>query len=96
MNKHNYVNTKTTQNSLAQQVIRPNGDEIPFVIDEFKKNCLINGLDKIGLTLDKEDKIVSFEKDRSARFPWLDGASLKVPEKIAMYPGAGINQGVSA
>jgi 3-isopropylmalate dehydratase len=72
-------------------VIRSNGEEFPFELDAFKKHCLLNGLDKIGLTLDKEDKISTFEKERSANFPWLDGASMKVPEKIAMYPEAGIN-----
>ena len=75
----------------SHQVIRPNGEEFTFEIDAFKKRCLLNGLDKIGLTLDKEDKISSFEKERSQNYPWLDGASMKVPEKIAMYPEAGIN-----
>jgi 3-isopropylmalate dehydratase len=56
----------------------------------------LNGLDKIGLTLDKEDKIISFEKERSKNFPWLDGASMKVPEKIKMYPDAGIWEKVAA
>ncbi|KAL7543363.1 hypothetical protein ACHAXR_012690 [Thalassiosira sp. AJA248-18] len=78
------------------KVVRPNGEEFQFEIDAFKKHCLLNGLDKIGLTLDKEDKILAFEKDRSKNFPWLDGASMKVPEKVAMYPGAGINLEVAA
>ena len=43
-------------------VIRPDGEEFPFEIDAFKRRCLLNGLDKIGLTLDKEDAIASFEK----------------------------------
>jgi len=72
------------------QVIRPNGEEFSFEIDAFKKHCLLNGLDKIGLTLDKEDHIIAFETMRSEKFPWLDGASMKVPQKIAMYPSAGI------
>ena len=73
------------------QVIRPNGEEFTFELDSFKKHCLLNGLDKIGLTLDKEDKISSFEKERSKNYPWLDGASMKVPEKVAMYADAPIN-----
>lgn len=84
-------NTFAPELYKLHQVIRPNGEEFTFEIDAFKKRCLLNGLDKIGLTLDKEDKISSFEKDRSQNYPWLDGASMKVPEKIAMYPEAGIN-----
>ena len=83
--------TEITVDLENSKVIRPNGEEFSFEIDAFKKNCLLNGLDKIGLTLDKEDKISAFEADRSKNFPWLDGASMKVPEKIAMYPEAGIN-----
>jgi 3-isopropylmalate dehydratase len=81
--------TKITVDLVNQKVIRPNGEEFTFEIDAFKKNCLVNGLDKIGLTLEKEDKIVSFEKMRSAKFPWLDGAALKVPDLVPMYPEAG-------
>lgn len=83
--------TEITVDLENSKVIRPNGDEFEFELDAFKKHCLLNGLDKIGLTLDKEEKIQSFEADRSSRFPWLDGASLKVPEKVAMYPAAAIN-----
>mmetsp|Transcript_31446 Transcript_31446/g.59865 ORF Transcript_31446/g.59865 Transcript_31446/m.59865 type:complete len:595 (+) Transcript_31446:261-2045(+) len=82
--------TEITVDLANSKVIRPNGEEFSFELDAFKKHCLLNGLDKIGLTMDKEDKIISFETDRSKNFPWLDGASLKVPEKIAMYPEAGI------
>lgn len=87
--------TEITVDLENSKVIRPNGEEFPFELDAFKKHCLLNGLDKIGLTLDKEDKIVTFETERSAKFPWLDGASMKVPEKIAMYPEAGINMAVA-
>ena len=51
---------------------------------------------KIGPTPDKEDKITVFETDCLENYPWLDGASMKVPEKIAMYPDAGINKIVVA
>jgi len=88
--------TEITVDLENSKVIRPNGDEFSFEIDAFKKHCLLNGLDKIGLTLDKEDKIIAFEKERSQNYPWLDGASLKVPEKIKMYPGAGIWDKVAA
>ena len=69
-------------------MIRPNGDEFSFEIDPFRKHCLANGLDKIGLTLEKGDKIASFEKIRSEKFPWLDGAAMRVPDTVPMYPGA--------
>jgi 3-isopropylmalate dehydratase len=88
--------TEITVDLENSKVIRPNGDELPFELDAFKKHCLLNGLDKIGLTLDKEDKISAFEKVRSENYPWLDGASLKVPEKIKMYPEAGIWDKVAA
>lgn len=80
--------TEITVDLVNQKVIRPNGESFDFEIDEFRKYCLINGLDKIGLTLAKEDKISAFEKERSEKFPWLDGASLKVPDIVPMYPDA--------
>jgi 3-isopropylmalate dehydratase len=72
-----------------QKVIRPNGEEFSFDIDPFRKTCLVNGLDKIGLTLAKSDKISDFEARRSIEFPWLDGASYRVPDVVPMYPNAG-------
>lgn len=80
--------TEITVDLVNQKVIRPNGEEFTFEIDPFKKHCLVNGLDKIGLTLEKSDKIASFEAERSKNFPWLDGAAMKVPETVAMYPNA--------
>jgi 3-isopropylmalate/(R)-2-methylmalate dehydratase small subunit len=57
---------------LARQVIvRPQGEEIPFEVQAFKKYCLLNGLDDIGLTLRHADKIRSFEAERLATKPWL-------------------------
>ena len=53
-----------------QKIIRSNGDQIDFEVDEFKKYCLINGLDDIGLTLKNSDKITEFEKDYSDKFSW--------------------------
>ena len=54
----------------AQEITRPNGESIIFEIDEFRKHCLINGLDVIGLTLEKEKNIDSFEKKRATEQPW--------------------------
>lgn len=48
----------------AQQIVKPNGSKIPFDVHLFKKECLINGWDQIGLTLRHEDKIAAFEKRR--------------------------------
>ncbi len=80
--------TEITVDLANQKVIRPNGESFSFEIDAFRKHCLINGLDKIGLTLQKNEKISSFEENRSKNFPWLDGASLKVPDIVPMYPDA--------
>lgn len=57
---------------LARQlVILPQGEEIPFAIDPFRKECLLGGLDDIGLTLRHQDKIRAFEAERLATKPWL-------------------------
>ena len=59
---------------LAAQVIRtPAGDEIPFEVDSFRKHCLFNGLDDIGLTLQSADAIRSFEQRWQQQSPWLFG-----------------------
>ncbi|WP_426417524.1 3-isopropylmalate dehydratase small subunit [Aestuariirhabdus sp. LZHN29] len=55
-------------------IIKPNGDEIPFVVDAFRRHCLINGLDDIGLTLQDADTIRRFEKKYEKKNPWLFGA----------------------
>ena len=57
---------------LEKQEIRgPDGGVIHFDIDPFRKHCLINGLDDIGLSLQKADKITAFEKEEHAAHPWL-------------------------
>jgi 3-isopropylmalate dehydratase small subunit len=62
--------------SLPDQVIRREGGEtISFEIDPFRKHCLLNGLDDIGLTMQKVDKISAFEKARTLAQPWLDNAA---------------------
>lgn len=78
--------TEITVDLMNQKVIRPSGEEFPFEIDGFRKRCLVNGLDKIGLTLEKIDTISLFETTRSERFPWLDGAAFRVPDVVPMYP----------
>ena len=54
-----------------QKILRPNGATISFEIDPFRKECLLNGLDDIGLTLEKSEMIRSYEKKRSSSLPWL-------------------------
>ncbi len=54
-----------------QVVIKPQGDELPFDVQAFRKYCLLNGLDDIGLTLRHKDKIAAFEAERLATKPWL-------------------------
>ncbi|GCL66189.1 3-isopropylmalate dehydratase small subunit [Pseudaquabacterium pictum] len=54
-----------------QVVVQPDGAEIPFEVQAFRKYCLVNGFDDIGLTLRHADKIKAFEAERIARMPWL-------------------------
>ncbi|AEG93919.1 3-isopropylmalate dehydratase small subunit [Ramlibacter tataouinensis] len=54
-----------------QKVVKPQGEEIAFEVQPFRKYCLINGFDDIGLTLRHKDKIQAFEKERLASKPWL-------------------------
>ena len=57
---------------LARQVIiKPQGEEIAFEVQAFRKYCLLNGFDDIGLTLRHADKIKAFEAERLAQKPWL-------------------------
>merc|ERR1712232_897112 len=83
-------NNELTVDLPNQKVIRMNGESFSFEIDDFRKMCLLNGLDKIGLTLEKVDKIKEFEAIRSERYPWLDGASMKVPDTVRMHKDAPI------
>ena len=53
-----------------QVVVRPQGEAIPFEVQAFRKFCLLNGLDDIGLTLRHADKIKAFEAERLATKPW--------------------------
>ncbi len=48
----------------AQTIACPNGSKIPFDVHQFKKECLVNGWDQIGLTLLHEDKIAAYERQR--------------------------------
>jgi 3-isopropylmalate/(R)-2-methylmalate dehydratase small subunit len=54
-----------------QVVVKPDGAELPFDIEPFRKECLIGGLDEIGLTLQHSEKIRAYEAQRIAAKPWL-------------------------
>lgn len=55
----------------SQEIRRPNGSIIKFEIDPFRKKCLLEGLDDIGLTMQKSDEIATFETNMSSQRPWL-------------------------
>lgn len=60
---------------INQRVNDANGTLLAeFEVEEFRKRCLVNGLDDIGLTMEMEDKIREFEIKRTANTPWLDGS----------------------
>ncbi len=54
-----------------QKIITEEGDEIDFDVDEFRKFCLLNGLDDIGLTLQHAEDIRAYEEKRKQQAPWL-------------------------
>ncbi len=55
----------------AQEIKGPDGGTISFEIDEFKKHCMLNGLDDIGLTIEKTASIDAYEAGLSERRPWV-------------------------
>jgi 3-isopropylmalate/(R)-2-methylmalate dehydratase small subunit len=57
-----------------QEITRPDGGVIKFDIDPFRKYCLLNGFDDIGLTLRQKDKIDAYEAERRRSMPWLDAS----------------------
>jgi len=58
----------------TQTVTTPAGENFAFEVDEFRKHCLLNGLDDIGLTLQDTDAIHAYEAQRKQQAPWLFGA----------------------
>lgn len=58
----------------AQAVTTPSGESFSFEVDEFRKHCLLHGLDDIGLTLQDADAIRAYEEKRKQTAPWLFGA----------------------
>jgi len=66
-----FVGYALTIDLPRQVIVKPDGSELPFEVEAFRKYCLLNGFDDIGLTLRHADKIRSFEAERLAKMPWL-------------------------
>jgi len=64
------ANARLTVDLESQTITGPDGGEVSFEIDPFKKKCLLEGLDDIGLTMSNDDKIEAFEGDRDREQPW--------------------------
>ncbi len=71
------VGYRLTIDLPRQKVVEPGGAEYPFDIAPFRKDCLLNGLDDIALTLRHAEKIRAFEAQRLAKFPWLEKAAAR-------------------
>ena len=65
------ANARITVDLERQVVVRPNGEEIGFSVDPFRRHTLLNGLDEIGQTLQHTTEIASYEAARHAAKPWL-------------------------
>jgi 3-isopropylmalate/(R)-2-methylmalate dehydratase small subunit len=65
------ANARLTIDLARQVVLRPNGEEIPFEVDAFRKHLLLNGLDDIGQTLEHAPAIDGYEAKQRAAQPWL-------------------------
>ena len=65
------ANATMTVDLETQEITRPDGETISFDIDPFRKHCLLNGLDDIGLTLRKAERIEAFEEKSRLSRPWL-------------------------
>ena len=66
-----FVGYRLSVDLPRQVVVKPDGTELAFDVQPFRKYCLVNGFDDIGLTLRHADKIRSFEAERLAKMPWL-------------------------
>ena len=68
------ANATLTVDLGNQKIFGPDGGEVSFEMDAFKKQCLLNGLDDIGLTMKNKDKIENFENQKKTSQPWLFAA----------------------
>jgi 3-isopropylmalate/(R)-2-methylmalate dehydratase small subunit len=69
---YGFVGYQLTIDLQRQVVIKADGTELPFEVQGFRKFCLLNGFDDIGLTLRHADKIRAYEAERLAKKPWLN------------------------
>ena len=65
------ANARVTIDLARQEITRPNGEVIKFEVDAHRKHCLLNGLDDVGLTLQKGKSIDAFEAQRKQSQAWL-------------------------
>ncbi|MDE4134531.1 3-isopropylmalate dehydratase small subunit [Phaeobacter sp. QD34_3] len=65
------ANARMTVDLEAQEITTSDGEVIPFNVDAFKKHCLLNGLDDIGLTMEKAGAIENYESKMSQERPWV-------------------------
>ncbi|CAE7784246.1 LEUA [Symbiodinium pilosum] len=95
---HAEAKKKLSVDLQSQEIRREGCEAVRFEVDPFRKHCLLNGLDDIGLTLQKSDHIDSFEARRSSMFPWLDGprySRLKAEVRISTTKSAAFYARVS-
>ncbi len=67
------ANAVVTVDLESQEIAGPDGATLHFEVDPFRKHCLLNGLDDIGLSLEKVDKIDDYEAKQRQEQPWLAG-----------------------
>jgi len=65
------ANARMTVDLVSQEITTSDGDVIKFNVDSFKKHCLLEGLDDIGLTMEKSDSISKFEAKAATNRPWV-------------------------
>jgi 3-isopropylmalate/(R)-2-methylmalate dehydratase small subunit len=65
------ANARITVDLEAQEISTSEGEVFPFEVDAFKKHCLLNGLDDIGLTMEKATSIDKFEEKQAQERPWV-------------------------
>jgi len=65
------ANAIVTIDLERQEITRPDGEVITFEVDQFRKHCLLNGLDDVGITLEKVERVDAYEGRQKAEQPWL-------------------------
>jgi 3-isopropylmalate/(R)-2-methylmalate dehydratase small subunit len=73
--QHAASSTNKVTIDLPAQTVTAGNHIFSFTVDPFRKHCLLNGLDDIGLTLEKKDAIANFEKTRAASQPWMNASA---------------------